>query len=119
MKRILVVEDSVDFQLLLKTLFMSEGYEVGYASNGKEALGLLRSLADLPDLILLDLMMPVMDGVEFRKQQLLDPRLAAIPIVLMTAHGDAQLSQNIGAKGYLRKPMDLDALLEAIKINCA
>ena len=119
-KRLLVVEDSLDFQLLLRQLFESEGYQVEYASNGEEALKKLQAQADLPHLILLDLMMPVMDGFEFRKQQEQDPRLAVIPVVLMTAHGDAQTSKmRIGAKDYIRKPADLDKLLSVVRRNCS
>ncbi|MGE3683918.1 MAG: response regulator [Bdellovibrionales bacterium] len=120
-KRLLVVEDSVDFQDLLKQLFESEGYHVVYASNGEEALKKLRSDsdADLPGLILLDLMMPVMDGFEFRDKQLLDPRLAGIPVVIMTAHADLKAAGiKAGVKDLFRKTSDLPALLEIVRKNC-
>lgn len=114
--KLLVVEDSPDLQLLLQHLFNSEGYEVESAFNGEEALRLLQSQQNLPNLILLDLMMPVMDGFEFREKQQNDPRLAHIPVVLMTAHGDEMTSQaRIRPKEFIRKPADMDALLESVR----
>lgn len=118
-KRLLIVEDSRDFQALLQHLFRSEGYLVDYALNGKEALDRLRSSEHLPDLILLDLMMPVMDGLEFRHQQEQDPKLAEIPIVVMTAHGESRASKmKIGAKDFVKKPPDMDVLLNVVRTCC-
>lgn len=103
--QILIVEDAVDIQVLLTNLLEMEGYDVKTADNGQEAIDLLKSSTELPGLILLDLMMPVMDGYVFRREQEKDPRLSAIPVVVMTADGDYQSkSARIGAKGYLKKP---------------
>lgn len=118
-KRLLIVEDSRDFQALLRHLFSSEGYSVECALNGKEALELLRSGVRLPDLILLDIMMPVMDGFEFRREQERDAKLAGIPIVVMTAHGDAQVCKaKIGAKDFIKKPPDMNDLLDVVRSWC-
>ena len=79
--RILVIEDSLDLLDLTKELFESEGYEVYGACNGQEALDFLRKTPLQMDLILLDLMMPVMNGQQFRHEQLLDKELKQIPWV--------------------------------------
>jgi two-component system, chemotaxis family, chemotaxis protein CheY len=119
-KKLLVVEDSTDFQNLLKQLFEGEGYAVEKALNGEEALIHLRGEKTLPNLILLDLMMPIMDGYEFRRQQELDIRLANIPVVVMTAHRDAQINkEKISVKECLRKPLDIYQLLATVKKHCA
>lgn len=120
LKKILVVEDSIDFQFLLQHLFANEGYEVDCASNGKEAFDKLQSQSTLPNLILLDLMMPVMDGFEFRRLQELDPRLALIPVIIMTAHGDAQIEnkKKLRVTDYIKKPIDMESLLETTKKIC-
>jgi CheY-like chemotaxis protein len=113
------VEDAIDIQTLMRKLFELEGYTVVCASNGKEALEKLEVLPELPHLILLDLMMPVMDGYEFREQQKQVERLSQIPIVIMTADGDIQARKGrIEAIGFLRKPVDIDTLLMTVKRYC-
>lgn len=120
-KHILIVEDSPDLQMLLSQIFSLEGYPVCQALNGKVALDLLNTTASLPALILLDIMMPVMDGFQFRQEQEKDPRLAAIPIVIMTADIDSQTkATKLGAVGVIRKPMlDIDALLGIAAKYCS
>lgn len=119
LKRILVIEDAADIQFLLKQLFELEGYDVLGALNGQEALDLLHSSSELPNLILLDLMMPVMDGYQFRRKQEVDPRLAHIPVVVITADGDAPAKMmKVGAKDYVKKPVEIDHLLDVVKRNC-
>jgi CheY-like chemotaxis protein len=115
-RRILMVEDSEDIQSLLGGLLESQGYMVDYASDGTHALKLLRTGAGVPSLILLDLMMPGMDGYEFRRQQELHPATALIPVVVMTADSDIESKAlKIGAKGYLKKPfLDLDTILKTV-----
>ncbi len=113
---ILVVEDDADIVDGVCMLLESEGYHVSVAPNGRAALDLLAQGDPLPSVILLDLMMPVMNGFEFRKAQLADPRIAAVPVVLMTADSDAaEKIRRIGAAGALGKPFNLDALLAAVK----
>src|ERR1700679_2088809 len=84
-KTILIVEDDQGIRETLVEILDSEGYIVLSASNGLEALQVLRSTAVKPDLILLDLMMPVMDGLSFKAQSSQDPSLAKIPVVIMSA----------------------------------
>ncbi|MGZ3773317.1 MAG: response regulator [Pseudobdellovibrionaceae bacterium] len=110
-KRVLIVDDSSDIVALIKLFFETKGYIVSTASNGQEALDLLHSSAELPAFILLDIMMPVMDGIAFKTEQECDPRLSGIPVVMMTAFNDTQIIKlNVNCKNYLTKPFDLDAL---------
>lgn len=112
---ILIVEDSLDIQDSLKQLFESENYDVHVTSNGQEALTYLRSGAKHPNVILLDLMMPVMDGYEFRKTQMLDEVLSKIPVVIMTADGHVEeKSGKLAGAAFLKKPVDIDIILNTV-----
>lgn len=115
-KSVLIVEDDLDIRENLAEFVMSEGYAVQTAADGREALDLLRAATVLPQVILLDLRMPRMDGFKFREEQEKDARLAAIPVLLMTA--DAQIESEkyrIGAMGYVKKPIDIEALSKTLK----
>jgi CheY-like chemotaxis protein len=110
---VLIVEDDPDSRNMLAALLGLHGYRTVTAANGVEALELARR--ERPAVILLDLMMPVMDGPAFRRAQLGDPSLAAIPIVVLSAHlRTAELARELGASTHLVKPFDLDQLLRAI-----
>jgi CheY-like chemotaxis protein len=111
--RLLVVEDDDMIREALTELLRDEGALVTPASNGREALQELRS-GRAPDLILLDLMMPVMDGWEFRVDQRADPALASIPIIAMSADMSAK-ARAIAADAYLRKPLDFSELVGRIR----
>jgi CheY-like chemotaxis protein len=113
--RVLVVEDNADIRETIAVILELEGYEVHASANGSEALG---SVSDgfHPDIILLDLMMPVMDGWEFRRQQLLLRDLADIPTIVMS--GDASVSKkacSLGVPHSLGKPIAMDALLSTLR----
>jgi CheY-like chemotaxis protein len=113
-KTLLLVEDDADIRELLSDALRDQGYEVVGAGNGSGALGHLRS-GLRPSLILLDLMMPVMNGWEFRERQRQDPSLADIPVLLLSADGAGDRHvPSLEAVGCLKKPFELDALLEAI-----
>lgn len=115
-KHVLIVEDAPDLQLLLGRLLTKEGYTVAKAGNGKEALDYLRSPSEMPALILLDVMMPVMDGVTFREEQRKDQRLSGIPVVVMTACTDLKdLALKMDVRNILKKPVSVDALLDAVE----
>lgn len=115
---ILVVEDDYDIREALIQILDAEGYRVAGASNGKEALQFLRT-NNRPKLILLDLMMPVMDGWQFRAEQQRDPALSEIPVVVISADASVQQkAASIDAAGYLKKPIDLEVLLDTIR-RCA
>lgn len=113
-KSILIVEDDHDIRDAVSEFLSESGFSVQAAENGARALELLRS-GFIPDLILLDLMMPVMDGFAFREEQLKEPRISGIPIVVMSADGNiSQKRSRITAADYLKKPLDIYRLLEAL-----
>src|SRR6185503_8169000 len=90
-----------------------EGYSVTTAENGRRALEHLRS-GGIPDLIVLDLRMPIMDGWQFRAAQKADPVLATVPVLAISADGSAKAAA-IDAVAYLRKPLSTSTLLDAIR----
>ena len=113
-RRILVVEDDVYIREAVKELLEDEGHTVHSAENGAQGLALLEGMQPPPDVILLDLMMPVMDGFQFRAEQRADPRFQHIPVVVMSA--DPQLDSRkdlLAARAYLRKPVSIEQLLSA------
>jgi CheY-like chemotaxis protein len=115
---ILLVEDDLDIRIDLADLLRTEGYEVATASNGQEALDWLRG-GNQASLILLDLMMPVMNGWDFRARQLEEPDLGAIPVVLLSGAGDvARHAMALKTAGYLIKPLRLDSLLRMVARLC-
>lgn len=114
-RQVLVVEDNADIRGTVQLVLEAEGFQVLVAANGEEALLQLRAAATLPSVILLDLMMPVMDGYAFREVQRRDPKLCSIPIVVLTADGHAETrAASLGAAGFLQKPVDLDELVAAV-----
>jgi CheY-like chemotaxis protein len=115
---ILIVEDDADIREALAEILRDEGHEVQGAPNGQQALHVLRD-GPLPALILLDLMMPVMNGWQFRQAQRQDPVLAPIPVVVISADGAAlRESTLMGASGFLQKPIELDELLAVVARYC-
>jgi CheY-like chemotaxis protein len=113
---VLVVDDDEDLRRTVTMVLAEEGYQVREAANGAEALLLLHD-GPLPDVILLDLMMPVMNGEQFRRAQSADPAIAEVPVVVMTAAG-ARAAETIAAMGptrVLHKPVGLAPLLDAVE----
>ena len=99
---------------MLAVLLSSEGFDVQTAQNGAEALSSLETAR--PDVILLDLMMPVMSGDEFRERQLADPRYKDVPVICMTAaHDGRERAERMHADVYFQKPLDFDRLLGAVR----
>ena len=113
-KRILVVEDDTSIRELLVELLESEGYKVASAVNGLDGLKQLQA-TESPDLILIDLMMPVMDGYSFRTEQLKNPAWAKIPTVVMSAEANAkEKMKNFNITAFLSKPVELDTILNTV-----
>lgn len=111
---VLVVDDDAEVRELLRVALTADGYDVATVANGREALHHLRSHADAC-IILLDLMLPVMDGAHFRTAQLRDRSLAWIPLVLMSGSLDAdRRASELGARRLVRKPLDLDEVKHAL-----
>ena len=112
---ILVVDDDEGVQQSLANLLRDEGYQVDTVSDGTEALRRLEA-GPRPSLILLDLMMPQMDGIEFRSRQLSDSRIANIPVIVMSACPTARrTADRLAAADCLPKPMRFDDLLRAVQ----
>jgi two-component system, chemotaxis family, chemotaxis protein CheY len=114
---VLVVDDDRDIRECLRDLLMEAGYRVQIAAHGRAALELLAAAEEVPAVILLDLMMPVMDGMTFRAHQLGDPRLARIPLVLVTASGRPGGELMAGAQ-VLNKPLRMKQLLDTVTQSC-
>ena len=116
---VLVVEDDRDIREGLLDTLTDHGYESVGAANGQDALTALRTGNDLPCMILLDIMMPVMDGAMFREAQLRDPDLAEIPVVLISAHRDVrEQAKSLKPAAYLEKPLKLKELLALAHQYC-
>ncbi len=113
---VLIVEDDLDTREMLGRFLELEGYKVETAENGKRALERLGSGVGAC-VILLDLMMPVMDGWQFRQEQIRDASLADIPVIVVSAAGRERL-ERIHANAYLSKPVDLDELLGCVTQFC-
>lgn len=118
-KTILVIEDEEDIRALVSEALEMDGYLVVPAANGQEGIDALRVI-DPPQLIILDLMMPVKDGYQFRLEQTAEPRWRNIPVIVMTADANAvQRMRDMGGTGdSLRKPVDLDELMAAVNRRC-
>jgi CheY-like chemotaxis protein len=110
---VLVVDDDLDIRNTVAGILQDEGYQVAKAGNGQEALNYLTAPGNArPRLILLDLMMPIMDGPTFREHQQQRPELATIPILVFTAFGNP--TDVSWAVGRLTKPLRLESLLTMI-----
>ena len=116
---VLVVEDDVDIRQALMEILEEHGFAALGARDGAEALDLLSRAAELPCLILLDLMMPVMDGASFREAQREDPRLASIPVVVLSAYRDVDRhAAPLDAVSVLRKPPSVRELVTVLRTHC-
>ena len=118
-RSVLVVDDEMIICELLTDVLTEEGYQVATAANGQEALDYLRQNAP-PCLILLDMMMPIMDGPTFRAAQRNDPALTGIPVIVMTAGMSRErLESLIEADEYILTPFAIDALLDMVQRYCS
>jgi CheY-like chemotaxis protein len=113
---VLIVEDDDEVREMLALLLRGESYEVMTATNGAEALNIMRQRR--PCLVLLDLMMPVMNGWDFRRSQLSDPDLADVPVICLTAVFDpARVGEELSVRCY-SKPVALDDVLMEVAAVC-
>ena len=114
--KILVVEDNVFNRDLIQRFLEPEGFEVVVAHDGAE--GLARAVADKPDLVLMDMSLPVVDGWEATRRMKADPATARIPVIALTAHamlGDREKALDAGCDDYDTKPIDIERLLSKIR----
>lgn len=120
MESILLVEDDSDIRSALENFLEEEGYPVETAENGKEGLKKLEELDEKekkPGLVLLDLMMPVMNGWEFLEEKNHRPPLSKVPVLVISAvPGSPRIP---GALGFLKKPIDLNRLMDFVELYCA
>lgn len=115
-KKVLVIDDEKEILVLLKVRLERAGYAVSLASDGRT--GVRQAEEEAPDVILLDLMMPEMDGFQVCKQLKMTQRTAQIPVVALTALGEeesAKKALKLGIKAYIVKPFDSEMLLSALK----
>jgi len=115
--KVLIVDDDFALREALCVALEGEGFAVAAAANGQEALDYLRT-EGRPCLVLLDLMMPIMNGWEFRAQQRQEPELADIPVVVLSAFARSGDEELRGIEQFLRKPIDLADLLAAVRAYC-
>ena len=116
MPKILLVEDNEDNRDILSRRLIRKGYEVALAYDGNE--GVSQSIAEKPDLILMDMSLPIMDGWEATRQIKANPETHGIPIIALTAHamsGDRHKALEAGCNDYDTKPIELSRLLEKIE----
>lgn len=114
-RTVLIVDDDPDVRSSVSDALRDEGYQVHTAANGQEALSFLREGIVVPDVILLDMMMPDMDGWAFRAEQQKEPKLAGIPVLIFSAYSlPIDATQQLDAAGFLRKPIRLADLSRAL-----
>jgi CheY-like chemotaxis protein len=112
---VLIIEDDDGVRESVAAILRDEGYAVELASSGQAAMARLER-GPLPTLILLDLMMPEMDGIDFRRRQLADPMLSSIPVVIISARPDiARQAARLRVDGFLQKPMSFEELLHVVQ----
>ena len=116
---VLVVEDDRDVREAITEILIDSDYEAVPAANGAEGLERLRTAQVRPCVILLDIMMPKMDGWQFRSEQQRDASMRDIPVVVLSAGADAsEVAAKMEAAGYLRKPVALERLLDTVQRFC-
>jgi CheY-like chemotaxis protein len=115
---VLVVDDDEDIRETLAQVLMDEGFTVASAENGQDALDYLEG-HEAPCVIVLDLMMPVMTGAEFRAKQLAEPRFASIPVIVLSAadRGGA-IANTLRASAFIAKPPSMDLIVETVARYC-
>jgi CheY-like chemotaxis protein len=116
MKRVLVVEDNALNMRLIQDILEPFQHDVVEAKNGLDALNMLQQ--DHPDLILLDVLLPGMNGIDVLRHIKADPNLASIPVVVMTASGDSSVHRQCveaGCDGFVLRPFTRKVLLDALK----
>lgn len=112
---ILLIEDDQDIRLAMEDVLTDEGYDVCTAGDGLEGLAALKNTRELPQAILLDLMMPQMDGLTFRQHMRREARYDDVPVIVISAdrNGDAKVRE-MAVAAFLKKPLDLDDMLSLL-----
>jgi CheY-like chemotaxis protein len=115
---VLIVDDDRDIRDCVVEVLEDHGYHAVGAGNGREALDTLRTSSEVPCLILLDLMMPVMDGREFRERQVENPVWSDIPVIVISAYNDVEDQARALAVDHMRKPLTMRPLIAAVRRYC-
>lgn len=116
--RVFLIEDDQDIRASIIEVLEDEGFSIDWATNGEEALKKLQAARSKPSLILLDLRLPIKDGYQFRSEQLSDPRLADIPVVVISADGRLEeKTESLQIRDLLRKPVDIEQLVNTVRRN--
>lgn len=116
-KKILAVDDENDVLLIIKTALISEGFDVKTAASGSDGLAIAREF--VPDLVILDMMMPEMTGFEVLKQLREEPGLKSVPIIMLTGVADKEKIKeaiNIGVNYYIVKPFEFHDLISKVRL---
>jgi CheY-like chemotaxis protein len=116
-KSVLIIEDDTAVRETIQEILEIQGYKVFSAANGKEGTEVLKTCVPSPSVILLDLMMPVMNGWQFLDIQRNDPKLRDIPVVICSAYKET--ARAVKPNAFIEKPVQFKALLGAIKAFCA
>ena len=116
---VLIVDDEEDIREGLASVFRARGYRTLTAADGAEALELVRRAAVRPAVVLLDLRMPTMSGEQFLETQAMDPWLAPVPVVVVTAHRAGEMTEHPQVVSVVDKPIDLAHLLQTVREACA
>lgn len=114
---ILLIDDDFDITEAIKSILTEEGYQIFSVSNGKEGFDFLNQATQLPSLILLDIMMPVMNGYEFRKEQLESKKFKNIPTIVFSAAGKFDEENSLQFTEAIKKPLDLEKLLKLVSTH--
>jgi CheY-like chemotaxis protein len=114
---VLIVDDDADIREILAETLVETGFDVTTACNGLDALTAVRYMKVRPAVILLDLMMPIMDGWEFHRRLEADPEIPPVPVIVLSAL-DQGRAKNIHAAAFLKKPLDFDRLLDLVRTYC-
>ncbi|MFA6236316.1 MAG: response regulator [Bacteriovorax sp.] len=116
-KYVLLIEDDLDINEAIQSILEEEGFKVKCTFNGREAIEFLKDTSTIPSLILLDIMMPYMNGYEFREAQLKEPRISNIPTIILSAAGKHEDIEKLHFRECLKKPLDLETLIDVVKRN--
>lgn len=116
-KKLLIVEDDEAIRQMMQDVLEIEGYEILSASDGQQGLEMLRAHAETPCLIILDMMMPKVNGWQFLDEQRANPKYAGIPVIVCSAYRES--AKTVKPHAFVEKPVQLPVLTKAVKAFCA
>ncbi|OUL31650.1 response regulator [Nostoc sp. 106C] len=114
-KRILICDDVADDALLLQAILLADDCQIQIVSSGKEVLSFLKTNSNLPDLLILDVMMPVMDGFEVVQRIRESNKLKSLPVLLVTGMNIDDTNLDIKVDGFIQKPINIDTVISQVR----